>query len=184
MNEPVLKVTHVLRVAVVASDPRRQALLSRLICSLGHIVVPDVESASVILTEGVALAGSLPTVSLGMDDEDHAGRLPPDASHDQIDAALRAVVVGLSVTLAEAADRRFDTVRDTDERMLLTPREIEVLTAVSNGSTNKEIARELGISRHTVKFHLESLMRKLVVSSRAEAVSKSIWLRLLEPHRV
>ena len=82
-----------LRVAVVASDPRRQALLSRLIHSLGHIVVPDVEDASVILTEGVALAGSLPVVSLGMDDEDHSGRLPLDASSDQIDAALRAVAV-------------------------------------------------------------------------------------------
>ena len=55
---------------------------------------------------------------------------------------------------------------------------------MSDGLTNKEIARVLNISRHTVKFHLESLMRKLAVSNRAEAVSKSLRMHLLEPHRL
>src|SRR4029077_19152714 len=102
---------------------------------------------------------------------------------EQIDAALRAVAVGLSVTVAEEYGG-FEAGREGDERHLLTPREGEVLSAVSSGLTNKEIARELGISRHTVKFHLESLMRKLGVSSRAEAVSKSMRMRLLAPYRI
>ena len=67
---------------------------------------------------------------------------------------------------------------------LLTPRELEVLRDVADGLTNKEIAGHLGISLHTVKFHVESLMRKLVVSSRAEAVSKSMRLKLLAPYRL
>jgi len=44
---------------------------------------------------------------------------------------------------------------------ILTPREIEVLAAISDGLTNKAVARRLGISPHTVKFHIESLFRKL-----------------------
>jgi DNA-binding NarL/FixJ family response regulator len=184
MNEPALNAAPVLRVAVITADPKRHAFLSRVIHGLGHVVMPGPEGASVILTEGVALKGLVPLVSLGMDDESHPGRLPSDASPEQIDAALRAVVVGLSVTLADDPGRGFEDISETDERTLLTPREVEVLVAVSNGLTNKEIARKLGISRHTVKFHLESLMRKLGVSSRAEAVSKSMSLKLLEPHRL
>ena len=97
---------------------------------------------------------------------------------------MRAVAVGLSVTIAEEFGRGFEAVHEEVEHTLLTPREVEVLTAVSNGLTNKEIARELGISRHTVKFHLESLMRKLGASSRAEAVSKSLRLKLFAPYRI
>ncbi|MBW8880853.1 MAG: response regulator transcription factor [Asticcacaulis sp.] len=57
---------------------------------------------------------------------------------------------------------------------LLTPREIEVLTAIGEGCSNKVIARRLGISLHTVKFYVESVFRKLDAHSRAEAVSKGL----------
>jgi DNA-binding NarL/FixJ family response regulator len=60
---------------------------------------------------------------------------------------------------------------------LLTPRETEVLVAVSDGLSNKEIARRLEISLHTVKFHIESLLRKLGARSRAEAVAKGLARR-------
>jgi DNA-binding NarL/FixJ family response regulator len=174
-----------LRVAVFATEPRRLANLSRWVRDFGHVVVMASEDPSIVLTDGVvAGARNLPTVALGMDGEAYQARLPSDASPEQIDAALRAVAVGLSVTIAEEFARGFEAAREDDERTLLTPREVEVLTAVSNGLTNKGIARELGISRHTVKFHLESLMRKLGVSSRAEAVSKSMRLELLEPYRI
>jgi DNA-binding NarL/FixJ family response regulator len=143
------------------------------------------EDPSIVVTDRVAAAtGTLPTVALGMDSEGYQARLPSDASPGQIDAALRAVAVGLSVTIADEFVRGFEAPHEEDERTLLTPREVEVLTAVSNGLTNKEIARELGISQHTVKFHLESLMRKLGASSRAEAVSKSMRLKLLEPYHI
>ena len=89
------------------------------------------------------------------------------------------MAVGLTVSVPEKPGRRFEALAEPDEPALLTPREIEVLHDVADGLTNKEIAGHLGISQHTVKFHLESLMRKLAVSSRAEAVSKSMRLRVL-----
>ena len=53
----------------------------------------------------------------------------------------------------------------------LTRRELSVLRLVAHGLGNKEIASELGISRHTVKYHLASLLAKLGVHSRTEAVT-------------
>ena len=173
-----------LRVAVLAADPRRRMLLSRLVRDLGHDVVASVEHAAAILTDDVAVRADLPAVSLGTEGENHRARLPRDASAEQIDAALRAVAVGLSVSVAGERTRRFEALPEPDEPALLTPRELEVLRDVADGLTNKEIAGHLGISLHTVKFHIESLMRKLAVSSRAEAVSKSMRLKLLEPYRL
>ena len=57
---------------------------------------------------------------------------------------------------------------------LLTPRETEILTLVGQGMSNKAVARALGISVHTVKFHLEALFAKLEATSRAEAVAKGL----------
>lgn len=172
-----------LRVAVLAADPRRGLQLARLVRELGHDIAPGVETASLVLTDGVAVRGEVLTVALGTEG-DHRARLPRDASAEQIDAALRAVAAGLTVGVAEEPGRRFEALPEPDEPALLTPREIEVLRDVADGLTNKEIAGHLGISLHTVKFHLESLMRKLSASSRAEAVSKSMRLRLLEPYRL
>ena len=185
MTEAALKrARRILRVAIVAADPRRGLMLSRLVRDLGHEVVAGVELAAVVLTDGVAVRDDLPAVSLGTEGENSRARLPRDASAEQVDAALRAVAVGLSVSVAEGPARRFEALREPDEPALLTPRELEVLRGVANGLTNKEIAGDLGISLHTVKFHVESLMRKLVVSSRAEAVSKSMRLKLLEPYHL
>jgi DNA-binding CsgD family transcriptional regulator len=55
----------------------------------------------------------------------------------------------------------------------LTPRELDVLAAIADGDTNKAIARRLGISLHTVKFHVESVFRKLGARTRTEAVAKA-----------
>ena len=185
MTEAALKLAPArLRVAVLAADPRRALLLSRLVRDFGHDVVSHVEDASVALTDGIGVSGDVPAVSLGLHGDNHRGQLPRDAPAEQIDAALRAVAAGLSVSIAETPPRRFEALHEPDGPTLLTPRELEVLRDVADGLTNKEIAGHLGISLHTVKFHVESLMRKLVVSSRAEAVSKSMRLKVLEPYRL
>jgi DNA-binding NarL/FixJ family response regulator len=55
----------------------------------------------------------------------------------------------------------------------LTPRELNVLAALADGAPNKTIARRLGISFHTVKFHVASILDKLDADSRTEAVAEA-----------
>ena len=61
----------------------------------------------------------------------------------------------------------------------LTAREMEVIQLMAQGLANKQIALALGISEHTVKFHLSSLYAKLGISSRTEAVKRGIELGLI-----
>jgi DNA-binding NarL/FixJ family response regulator len=61
----------------------------------------------------------------------------------------------------------------------LTPREREILALLADGLANKQIAARLGISKNTVKTHLELLFDKLGVSSRAEAVATGVRRGLL-----
>jgi NarL family two-component system response regulator YdfI len=65
---------------------------------------------------------------------------------------------------------------------LLTERERSVLAAAARGERNKEIARRLSITEHTIKAHLSSIYMKLEVDSRAAAVAKAIELRILPLH--
>jgi DNA-binding NarL/FixJ family response regulator len=65
------------------------------------------------------------------------------------------------------------------EGAALTPRELDVLRLVAQGLGNKEIAAELDLSAHTVKYHLASVLTKLGVRSRTEAVSRGIRTGLL-----
>ena len=65
------------------------------------------------------------------------------------------------------------------EGAALTPRELDVLRLVAQGLGNKEIAAGLDLSPHTVKYHLASVLAKLGVRSRTEAVSRGIRTGLL-----
>jgi two-component system, NarL family, nitrate/nitrite response regulator NarL len=62
----------------------------------------------------------------------------------------------------------------------LTAREHEVLALVADGLRNREIAARLGISEHTVKFHLSAIFGKLDAASRTEVVRKALRLGLID----
>jgi HD-GYP domain-containing protein (c-di-GMP phosphodiesterase class II) len=64
-------------------------------------------------------------------------------------------------------------------RISLSEREADVLRAISRGHTNKEVARQLGISPRTVGTHVESAFRKLNCTTRAAAALKALTLRLI-----
>lgn len=76
---------------------------------------------------------------------------------------------------------------DTDGSNLfvpLSPREMEILVLVTKGSSNKEIAKSLGISHQTVKNHMTAILRKLRVDDRTQAAVYALqhgWVRLQEP---
>jgi DNA-binding NarL/FixJ family response regulator len=170
-----------LRVFVVAADRRAAARLAALAERGGHQVVGAAEAADVVLSDGAAVAAAAgpPAVAIGVSEGEFAGLLAESAGPLQLDAALRAVAAGLIVRPPPSAKPRFGPPAD-EPAPLLTPREIEVLSAFADGLSNKEAARRLGISPHTVKFHGESLFRKLGAGCRAEAVAKGLRRQIVE----
>ena len=167
-----------LRVRIHATDPVRRRGLAVMLEAAGHVLTddaPDVElcdldRAAVPLPPEaeapvLALTAIPPAVA-------PAGVLTPDAPAEQLDAALRAVAAGLLVRAPAAPE--FRGFAPADDMPLLTPREREILALIGEGLSNKAMARRLGISVHTVKFHLEALFTKLDATSRAEAVTKGL----------
>jgi DNA-binding NarL/FixJ family response regulator len=102
--------------------------------------------------------------------------LAADADGPILIAAVRAVLAGLTAidpAVANVAGLRVHARRDGqgDAGDPISARERQVLELVAAGLPNKAIARELGISEHTVKFHVGSLLDKLGAASRTEAVT-------------
>ena len=88
------------------------------------------------------------------------------------DIILVPLLEDADVVVDEAAVRAGARLDGAEDRGgALTRRELSVLRLVAHGLGNKEIASEFGISTHTVKYHLASLLAKLGVHSRTEAVT-------------
>jgi two-component system nitrate/nitrite response regulator NarL len=110
--------------------------------------------------------------------------LPRDADGERLAAALRAVVQGLVVlddSFASALLREAPEAPASPPELAesLTPREAEVLQLLTQGLANKAIAQRLGISDHTVKFHVNAILGKLGVQSRGEAMVQAVRLGLV-----
>ncbi|MEO8035535.1 MAG: response regulator transcription factor [Acidobacteriota bacterium] len=98
------------------------------------------------------------------------GVLLRDASPRRIHAALRAVSEGMVVVDERLSGKVVAHSREAELLEPLTHREGEVVQLLADGLTNKEIATRLGISDHTVKFHVNGILGKLGVETRTEAV--------------
>lgn len=94
-----------------------------------------------------------------------------DSRPEEIAAAIAAVAEGLAVVQPAALERRLPR-RELEEP--LSPRETEVLRMLAEGLSNKLIAHRLGISEHTVKFHVTQVMAKLRASSRTDAAMQGL----------
>jgi two-component system, NarL family, nitrate/nitrite response regulator NarL len=169
-----------LRVLLRAGDPVRRQGLVAMVTAAGHLVVSD--TPDVVLCDlahdatppGEAEAPVVVLTSQVMNGEQPAGVLPREVTGAQLDPALRAVAAGLLVRVPGGLPSDGFHAASDDAPPPLTPREAEILTLVGQGMSNKAVARQLGISVHTVKFHLEALFDKLDATSRAEAVAKGL----------
>ena len=106
------------------------------------------------------------------------GVLPSDASAEELTTAIHALSQGLIVGTSALL---FESESEPLEHGPLTDRELEVLGLLSKGLANKQIALSLGISEHTVKFHVSSIYTKLNVTNRTEAVRAGLrggWIAL------
>jgi DNA-binding CsgD family transcriptional regulator len=107
-------------------------------------------------------------VALNVEDEELAKQL----------TALLANIPGLQLVGANQSSDVVLTLSNeisasADPEVSLTPREMEVLTLLAEGMSNKGIARRLGISVHTAKFHVRALIDKLDAVGRTDAVAQA-----------
>jgi DNA-binding NarL/FixJ family response regulator len=98
------------------------------------------------------------------------GYVLKNCTRDQLIPAVRAVAAGQRWLPRDIANRLAE--RNIFEE--LTAREIQVLEQMAKGLANKEIGEVLKISEHTVKGHLKSILGKLIVADRTEAVTKAV----------
>jgi DNA-binding NarL/FixJ family response regulator len=129
--------------------------------------VPDDVDAAIVLLAGDDAAVWPRSVQV-------SARLSPPVDFVKLRIAVEAAAHGLTVFEPTA---RFGPADDGAPE--LTAREIEVLRLLAEGASNKVIARRLGISVHTAKFHVASILEKLDATSRTEAVTSAIRLGLL-----
>lgn len=172
--------------SLVASDPAIELAGSFPDLSSIETLRPDVVLAAVSIDELVAPHdGSVPAIVLLSDDDQPAWTpealrlgvravLPRDASAPEVLAAVEAASIGMAVldpNDLEAMLAASSPAPVSAEPSVLTPRELEVLRMMAEGAANKIIAWKLGISEHTVKFHVASILGKLHAATRAEAVA-------------
>lgn len=114
-----------------------------------------------------------------------AGYLLKDASRRELLTIVRQVLRGESILNTDLTRRLLQHLADEGpypsgalhER--LTPRELEVLGLLTQGQTNRDIARNLGVSAGTVKIHVQHIIGKLGVSDRTQAAVRAVELGLL-----
>jgi len=176
-----------LRVTLSVADRARGTRLAATLEALGYVVLEDPDQRTdVVLADHMLADATHPAPVLVLSDARVADPVPAgvvrrDAPPVVLDAALRAVAAGLRVREQRpASGAGFEAAEEALAHVLLTPREMDILSAIGDGLSNKAVARRLGISAHTVKFHLEAIFAKLDAGSRVEAVAKGLRRGLIE----
>ena len=181
-----------LTVMIALSDPDRAEDIAHALAEetgATVVMVTDLEQpgrVDAIITDGEMLDGVTPHVSLGdgADGANVGAVLPLTADAGLVAAAVRLVAAGFRVSRAVAGYSGDFHPLDAGKaepplQADLSAREMETLALLADGASNKVIARQLGISVHTAKFHVASVLAKLHARNRADAVSIALRYGLL-----
>ena len=104
------------------------------------------------------------------------GAVTKSLPKEELLSAIRNVATGTRVVAPEIEQ----TLNEEASAPSLTPRQLEILRSLARGLTNDDIAREFGLSKAGVKFHLLTIFRKLNVSNRTEAVGLAVRKHLFK----
>jgi len=179
-----------IRIYIAASTPVARAGLDAVLRAQPDFELVSSETpADVVIADAITNGPGPPTVLLS-DDPPRAWAaellrgevravLPNDATAAQIIAAVYAAAAGLVVVPVEDATAVLPETRSDTPLEPLTHRETQVLEMLAEGLSNKEIAARLGISDHTAKFHVNSILAKLNAGTRTEAVTRGIRAGLI-----
>lgn len=110
------------------------------------------------------------------------GYLSKGSSFSEVLATVEAVAdgeTGLSPELAMSMLRAAAAAEPTDDGPLLSERQIEILQAIADGETTKQVARTLGIAQKTVHNHLNAIYRRLDTQSLTHAVLSAVRLGII-----
>jgi DNA-binding NarL/FixJ family response regulator len=176
-----------LTVMIALSDPERAEELAHILTEDGKVAAVSAvdleqpEGPDVIITDGEILDAATPHVVLG---SGAAGAnigavLPAIADAGLVAAASRVVAAGYRVSAAAPRNPADLHPLDASLPVALSAREMETLALLADGASNKVIARQLGISVHTAKFHVASVLAKLHAQNRADAVAIGLRYGLL-----
>ncbi|MBA2783302.1 MAG: response regulator transcription factor [Actinomycetota bacterium] len=112
------------------------------------------------------------------------GYILKDCAPEDLASAIKAVHAGdtiMSPDIAKKTMTTFEGIRSSTELApSLTERELEVIKALAQGKSNKEIARDLGISEKTVRNHASNIYRKLHIFDRTQAVIYAVRRGLVD----
>jgi two-component system nitrate/nitrite response regulator NarL len=168
-----------LRVLVMSNAPLVRAGLMTMLGAYRDLELTEAGPADVILGDEIVPDADLPTLILVRDAAAAAsalaggarGVLPRNAAPRRMHAALHAVAESELVVDETFAHVLLRRARPAVAMIApLTRREREVLPLLAAGMTNKEIASRLGVTDHTVKFHVNGILGKLGAVTRTEAV--------------
>jgi DNA-binding CsgD family transcriptional regulator len=187
------------RVAVRVADPVLRERITLVLREAGDFTADERGEADITIADH-ATDLSRPVIALAPAEEaatwhgDIRAVLPADVGPTLLGSAISVVAAGFTIApIRGAADRAatgrwaegFDPASAEEEEtglkenVALTAREREVLALLAAGASNKAIARALGVSIHTAKFHVASLTEKLGAGGRLEAVAIALRAGLI-----
>jgi two-component system NarL family response regulator len=176
-------------IEIVAEADSGEQALSAYTTHLPNIVLMDLQLPGISGIEAtIKILAAHPSARIlifstfARDEEIHRalragalGYLQKSASRPDLLKAIRTVAAGRQSLPPDIAARLQERLTRPD----ITPRELEILTLVTRGNANKEIAATLGIAEDTVKQHVSRILQKLNVNDRAHATAEAIRLGLL-----